>query len=121
MHVCHKVGLIRPMIAQAHNMKLNVFRSFFSRKKSQFVESNQKIKIVNTPKLEKANEFYIMPDGDDRYDVIMVCPDCQNFIPLSKNHIKTIDRKGKITIEPSILHKSCGAHFWIKENKIYFV
>ena len=101
-------------------MKLNVIINFF-KKKRKLAASGQKIRIVKTPMLEKANDFYIMPDGHDRYDVIMICPHCQNFIPLSKNHVKIIDRKGKITIEPSILHKRCGAHFWIKENMIYFV
>lgn len=109
------------MIIKACKMKLSAIRDIFFRKKPKLVASGQEIKIVNTSKLEKANEFYIMPDGHERYDVIMVCPHCQNFIPLSKNHIKTIDRKGKISIDPSILHKSCGAHFWIIKNMIYFV
>ena len=81
----------------------------------------QKIKIVGEPRLAGPNDFCIIADGTDRYDVIMACPQCGGGIPLGRHRMKAIDKMGRVTVDPSILHHRCGAHFWVRDNLIYFV
>lgn len=51
----------------------------------------------------------------------MVCPKCEDILFVTNNHIKKFDRDGKITIDPSILHKRCGAHYYVVKNEILFL
>ena len=51
----------------------------------------------------------------------MICPQCMTVSVITERHTKIFGKDGRLTIDPSILHKKCGAHYYIIKNEILFV
>ena len=74
--------------------------------------------IMEHRRAENPGEFMFWPMWPNRALSYVNCIKCNKNILISTNHTVTINADATITIHPSIIHDSCGAHFWIKENKI---
>lgn len=82
------------------------------------LSKHQNITILEHKNSKESGEFTLWPKWPDSITSYIVCPDCKNKIKIWKNHTVTINQNGTITVNPSIIHKECGAHFWVRENKI---
>ena len=104
---------------------MNIIRrliSVISQNRFFYADRGPTINIVDHNRIEKANDFYLKADiGTNKYFATLICPQCNDLIPITSNHTKIIDKDGKISLDPSVLHEDCGAHFFVKENIIYFV
>ena len=81
---------------------------------------DKNIIIIEHRNATEPYEFTFWPQWPDRVISYIMCPKCNKNILISTNHTVTINQNGTITVHPSIVHDSCGAHFWIKENKIHY-
>ena len=79
------------------------------------------ITILEHKTATKPLEFTLWPQWPDKIISYIMCPKCNQNILISTNHTVTINQDGKITIDPSVLHVSCGAHFWVNENNVSHV
>ncbi len=66
-------------------------------------------------------EFTLWPHWPDRVTSYLLCPKCKKNMDISTNHTVTINKNGTITIDPSLLHIPCGAHFWVNENNVTYL
>ena len=81
----------------------------------------------NKIRIAVRRQMYDMPPGTFQFQtdairyIHMNCPGCGATIGLSKHTITEDAHDSAITVHPSIHHKECGTHFWIRKNKIYYV
>ncbi|WP_369074967.1 DUF6527 family protein [Chryseosolibacter histidini] len=84
------------------------------------------VKTDNFPQKVKRNVIYIIQDGDVPDTVIFKCPcGCTSDIYLNllkdtrPNWNFHLNKKGKITIVPSIWRKvGCQSHFFVRKSKV---
>ena len=69
-------------------------------------------------------DLYIVQKSGKRKWLLLMCPDhCGqrlelNLMTSQRPCWKISIRKGKISVHPSIVVESCGAHFWLKQSDI---
>ena len=108
-------------------MKLNFlkkwpFISFRQNKNRRYMTNGGFINITNSLSIKNPRDLQIIfNDRGDSCLFAIICPKCKKLMSVTSNHTKTFDREGKLTIEPSILHERCDAHYYIVKNEILYV
>ena len=98
-------------------------RNFFKPKKTKVtLTSGGFINITKSDMIKNHGDLQVIfhAEGEGCFFAI-ICPTCGDLAFITEKHTKTFDRDGKLTVDPSILHDKCGAHYYIIKNEILFV
>jgi hypothetical protein len=78
----------------------------------------------DVPARFEKEELYIVQKAGKRKWLLLMCPNnCGkrlelNLMKSKQPYWKITIQKNKISVYPSIIAESCGAHFWIKQSEI---
>ncbi len=99
-----------------------ILSSFKFRKKKLTMTSAGFVNITSNEEIKNYGDLQVIfhKDGEGCF-FAMICPKCKDISLITARHTKTFDLDGKITIHPSILHRKCGAHYYVIKNEILLI
>lgn len=76
-------------------------------------------RMAQFEELQQAGDYITYSDGKHHVaGIIILCPVCEK--PVSTDDRWVVEVIPELEVKPSIVHLTCGAHFWIKKGDISY-